>query len=197
MSSQKDTSIKTLLNNADLSVPDGIGIVIASKINGNSVKQRVTGIDLMNQILGCAKTNGWRVFLLGSAPGVAENAAIKMTGVSIAGTHHGYFKENDERAIVSIIKNSKPDILFVGLGSPRQEQFLTRYYKEMGAAVNMVIGGSLDVISGSKTRAPRIVQKLNIEWLYRLFQEPKRWRRQVSLVTFILTVIKSNFTRRV
>ncbi len=189
MAGQKDKSIIKTLNLADLAVPDGIGILIASRINGIKLKERVTGIDLMIKILELAGMKDLRVFLMGSAPGVAAAAAERFPSVNIVGTQDGYFKPEQEPAVVNKIKAARPDILFVGLGAPRQERFLLEHYKEIGAPVNMVIGGSMDVLSGSIKRAPDLFVKLNMEWLYRLIQQPTRWKRQIKLVSFIISVI--------
>lgn len=191
MSALKDENLRGLLNSADLNLPDGIGIVAAARILGTPVQGRITGIDFMSSILGLCREKGYRVFLLGSAEGIAEAAAGRMTGINIAGTHHGYFSEEKDPEIVAIIKKAAPDVLFVGLGSPRQERWVSRYYKEIGAPVNMVIGGSLDVLSGKVKRAPAVLQKTGLEWLYRLAKEPKRWKRQLSLAGFAWTALRN------
>jgi polysaccharide pyruvyl transferase CsaB len=191
MSAIKDESLRELLNSADLNLPDGIGIVAAARILGTPVRGRITGIDFMSSVLGLCREKGYRVFLLGSAEGIAEAAAGKMTGINIAGTHHGYFSDEKAPEIADMIKRAAPDILFVGLGSPRQERWVSRYCKEIGAPVNMVIGGSLDVLSGKVKRAPAALQKTGLEWLYRLAKEPKRWKRQLSLAGFAWMAVKT------
>lgn len=192
---QKDKELAGIINSADLNIPDGIGIVAAAKLLGIHLKERVTGIDLMTKMLDLSKKNGYKVFLLGSKPGIAEEAANRLKDVNIVGTHHGYFKDEFDRNVIAKIRDSKPDILFCGLGSPRQEKWLFKYYKEIGAPVNMVIGGSLDVLSGRAKRAPDIAQKLGIEWLYRLIKEPSRIKRQLNLVRFGWLVVKNNVLR--
>jgi exopolysaccharide biosynthesis WecB/TagA/CpsF family protein len=191
MVAQKNNELKNILNSADLRVPDGIGIVAASRLLKKHIKERVTGIDLMLKIIDSAKNKGQKVFLLGSKPGIAQQAADSLKGVDIAGTYHGYFDASSEKEVIDLIKRSRPDILFVGLGAPRQEQWLYSHYRELGVPVSMVVGGSLDVISGNVQRAPSIIQKLNLEWLYRLSKEPRRWRRQLSLISFLAAVIRN------
>lgn len=191
MSAGKDQKLLKLLNSSDLNLPDGIGIVAAAKILGSPVRGRLTGIDFMASILDLCRRRGYSVFLLGGKPGVADEAAEKMEGIRIAGTHHGYFSDGDDAAIVEQIKRTKPDVLFAGLGSPRQEFWLSKYYKDIGASVNMVIGGSLDVLSGRMKRAPKLMRNTGIEWLYRLAKEPKRLRRQTSLARFAWAVIRN------
>jgi N-acetylglucosaminyldiphosphoundecaprenol N-acetyl-beta-D-mannosaminyltransferase len=162
-------------------------MVVVSRILGNPLKERVTGIDLMLKIVEMCARQGLKIFLLGSEPGVAEEAASKLIesfpGINIVGTYHGYFEKDNE--VVKAIKDTKPDILFVGLGAGRQEKWLSKHLKELGVPIAMVIGGSLDVISGRKKRAPKWSQKLYIEWLYRLITEPERWKRQLALPKFL------------
>lgn len=190
MSSQNNAQIRELLNSSDLNIPDGIGIVAAARLLGTPVRGRLTGIDFMEAALDEAGKKRYKVFLLGSAPGVAEAAAKNLPEVNFVGTHHGYFRDERDAEIVKLIKDCRPDMLFVGLGSPRQEQWISRYYKEIGAPVNMVIGGSLDVLSGKAKRAPAVFQKTGTEWLYRLAKEPKRWKRQLNLAKFAWLAIK-------
>ena len=181
---QNDQELKGIINRADLRVPDGISMVVVSKILKRPLKERVSGIDLMLKI---TENPDRRVFLLGGGPGVTEAAAKKLKA-KIVGTHHGYF-DNDQEVIAKI-KVTKPEILFVGLGGGRQERWANHHLAELGVPVVMVIGGSLDVISGLKKRAPKIFQKLYIEWLYRLITEPKRWKRQLALPKFLWLMLK-------
>jgi N-acetylglucosaminyldiphosphoundecaprenol N-acetyl-beta-D-mannosaminyltransferase len=190
MTAQNDRALKKIINSADLCIPDGMGVLAASKILGMPLIERVTGIDLMMEVLKGAKENGYRVFLLGSSYGVAESAANNLPGINIEGTHHGYFDDTNEKEVLEQIKHSRRDILFVGLGAPRQEFWAAKHYQDLGVPVTMVIGGSLDAISGRVKRAPVVFQKLGIEWLYRLAKEPKRWKRQLKLVEFMLMVVK-------
>jgi N-acetylglucosaminyldiphosphoundecaprenol N-acetyl-beta-D-mannosaminyltransferase len=133
---------------------------------------------------------GWRIFLFGGAPGVAEKAREmlikKYPGLNIVGTENGF--RGDDSRVVKKIKLTAPDLLFTGLGMGKQERWLNRHLKESGVPVGMTIGGSLDVISGRKQRAPRWAQALYIEWLYRLITEPNRWKRQLALPRFLWLV---------
>ncbi len=189
MQSQKDNNLKEILNMADINLPDGIGILFASKYLNRPIKKRITGIDFMMQLLIIAKQKDYKVFLLGGNPGVAEAAAKNLKGVNIVGVHHGYFNENKDNEIVEMIKKTSPDILFVGLGSPKQEKWLAKYYKIIGAPVNMVVGGSFDVLSGKTKRAPVFIQRIGLEWLYRLTKEPTRWKRQLKLANFVFQIL--------
>ncbi|MDD5594164.1 MAG: WecB/TagA/CpsF family glycosyltransferase [Candidatus Margulisbacteria bacterium] len=194
VAAQTDAEFKKLINSADLRVADGISMVVVSQILGRPLKERVSGIDLMLKLLEIGADYNYRVFLLGGAPGVAEEAAKKIKdrfpGLVIAGTQNGYFNAGDETGIVKKIKEADPDLLFVGLGAGRQEKWLNQHLYELGATVGMTIGGSLDVLSGRKQRAPKWVQALYIEWLYRLLTEPQRWKRQLALPKFLWLMFK-------
>lgn len=187
VAAQDDQELKEIINSADLRVPDGISMVVVSRILGRPLKERVSGIDLMLKIIEVFSKQEKRVYLLGGKAGIAEAAAdnlrSKYPGIQIVGSHDGYFI--NEADITQQIKEAKPDILFIGLGAGRQERWLKQHLQELDVPVSMTIGGSLDVLSGHKKRAPKIFQKLYIEWLYRLITEPNRWKRQLALPKFL------------
>ncbi len=187
VTAQEDEELKNIINNADLRIPDGISMLVVSRILQTPLKERVSGIELMLKLVEFCSVTHKKIFLLGSKPGVAEEAAANLVkifpGVQIVGSRDGYFKNDME--IVNQIKAAKPDILFIGLGAGRQEKWLIRHLKTLNIPVSMVIGGSLDIISGRKKRAPKWIQKLYIEWLYRLITEPNRWKRQLALPKFL------------
>lgn len=198
----KDQVFMDLIERAGLVVPDGIGLVIASKIVGQPLRERVTGIDLMEELLAYANDHGSRVFLLGGKPGVADQAAEKIRekhkDINIVGTWHGYFKglhtgnlgHEEELRIVKEIADLEVDMLFVALGAPKQEFFMDHYQDQLGAKLLMGVGGSLDVISGNVKRAPEFWQKNNLEWLYRIIDDPKaRLKRSLALPVFALNVL--------
>lgn len=193
VAAQDDSELKCIINSADLRVPDGISMVVVSKLLGRPLKERVAGIDLMLEMIQLAAEKGFKVFLLGGAPGVAIDAAVKLINrypcLNIVGTEDGYF--GDDSKAIDKIRSAKPDMLFVGLGAGRQEKWLNRHLGELNVPVSLTIGGSLDVISGRKKRAPKWAQSLYIEWLYRLLTEPNRWKRQLALPRFLyLTLIR-------
>jgi N-acetylglucosaminyldiphosphoundecaprenol N-acetyl-beta-D-mannosaminyltransferase len=199
VAAQDNQELKKIMNSAALRVPDGISMVVVSKILGRPLKERVSGIDLMLKLIEVSAKKGYKIFLLGSAPGVADEAAAKLKAkypsLQIVGTQDGYFglpagQGGDDSSVIEKIKKAKPDILFTGLGGGRQEKWLNRHRQELGVPVCMTIGGSLDVISGEKQRAPQWVQSLYIEWLYRLITEPNRWRRQLALPKFLWLMFK-------
>ena len=191
---QSQKHLRDLIDRADLVTPDGEGIVWACRVAGCPVPERVTGIDLLLCLTERAAREGWRIFLLGSSPGVAAEAAEKLVekypGLQIAGTYHGYFKSKEEKDLLDRIKESKPDILFVALGAPRQELWIDSNLKDLNVPVAMGVGGSLDVIAGRVPRAPMWLQRLRLEWLGRLIREPRRWRRMLVLPRFALLVMK-------
>jgi N-acetylglucosaminyldiphosphoundecaprenol N-acetyl-beta-D-mannosaminyltransferase len=189
VNAQHDDELKHIINSADLKIPDGISMVVVSKLLGCPLKERVAGIDLMTGIIEESANHGWKIFLLGGEPGIAEEAAKKLNeqypGLLIAGCHHGYFKMGDDESIIKMIVDAKPDVLFVGLGGGRQEKWANRHLKELNVPLVMTVGGSMDVISGRKKRAPKWTRKICIEWLYRLLTEPHRWKRQLALPKFL------------
>lgn len=191
---QRQQNLLALANTADLRTADGVGVVWACKMAGKPVPGRVTGIDLMEELCARAAKENWRVFLLGAAPGVAQEAADKLlaqhAGLTIVGTQHGYFTPQESDAIAADIKAAAPDLLFVALGAPRQEEWISHYQPQLGVPAAIGVGGSFDVISGCKKRAPRWIQQLKLEWLYRLACEPKRLGRQLVLPKFALLVLK-------
>jgi len=187
VTSQDDHELREILNSADLRVPDGISMVVVSKLLGKPLKERVSGIDLMLKLIEVSALKKYKIFLYGGGPGIAEKAAQKLSskhpGLVIVGIENGYTKDDAE--VIKKIKTTKPDLLFVGLGAGRQERWLNRHLKQLDVPVGMVIGGSMDVISGLKKRAPEWMQKTKIEWLYRLITEPTRWKRQLALPKFL------------
>lgn len=190
---QHEKDLLDVINRAHLVTADGIGVVWACRVSGRPVPERVAGIDLMMRLLECAACKGWRVFFLGSAPGVAEEAAARaermFPGLRVAGTHHGYFPDRENHEVISRIAGASPQLLFVALGSPRQERWIDRHLDLLGSVVAMGVGGSLDVLSGKVRRAPEWFSRRNLEWLGRLLNQPGRWRRMLVLPKFALLVL--------
>jgi len=185
-----DPTYRAAVNAADLVVADTIGIVMASRLLGKPLRERVAGIDLLGRLCERAAALGHPVFLLGGASGVADEAAaalrVRHPDLRIAGSHHGYFADDASAAVCALIRNSSARIVFVGLGFPRQEYWIRENIGKLGAVVCIGVGGSFDVISGRLTRAPAAVRKAGLEWLYRLVTEPRRLRRQLALPAFAL-----------
>lgn len=189
----KNEELAEIINTADLVTPDGMSLVLLSKVKGDPFTERVTGIDFAFAALKRISELGKSVYLLGGKPGVAEQAAERLKemipGLVVAGTNDGYFKEAQEAEIVEKVNASGADFLLVAMGAPRQEFFLSRHKNELKAKVGVGVGGSLDVWSGNTKRAPEFYQKHNIEWLYRLKTEPQRFGRMAKIPVFMLKVI--------
>jgi len=206
VNASKDPELKNIIEQADLVIPDGIGLVYASRIMGVPLRERVTGIDFLGAILGYLEETGESIFFLGSrpgdgnTPGIAELAAEKIKekykDLKIAGTHHGYFKEPDEPEIVRAINDSGADFLCVAMGSPKQEKFVSSWRNELNVKGAIGVGGSLDVWAGTLKRAPEFYRNHGLEWLYRLIQEPSRYKRMAALPLFMIKVVISRILRR-
>ena len=186
-----DEDLRALLNGADMVLPDGAGVVLASKILKKPLRQKVAGVDFAAGLLQELSKTGGRLYLLGSKPGVAEQAAQKMLaqnpGLVICGMADGYFKDEDD--VVRRINEAAPDVLFVCLGAPKQEIFMQAHQKELHVHLMVGLGGTLDAFAGTVKRAPKWMIRLNLEWLYRLIKEPKRFRRMLRLPKYILAVV--------
>lgn len=194
MEAQKDRELMKILQEADLVVPDGIGVVLASRmLKVPKLPERVGGFDLMQNVLSKIKDKDIRVYFLGSKPGVAQIAAKNMQnkypGLKIVGTRDGYFTKEDEANIIQEIRELKVDLLLVGLGAPRQEKWIDKNKKQLGVKVAVGVGGSLDVMAGVVKRAPKVYQKLGLEWFYRLISNPKRAKRMINLPIFGFKVL--------
>ncbi len=189
----KDNELKKILKRSNLNFVDGIGVIWSAHIfYGERFKKRVTGIDLFLSILDLAEEKGYSVFLLGSTENAIKKSVLhlkeKRPKLKIAGFHNGYFK--DEEKVVDKIRSSRTDILFVGMGSPKQEKFIFRNLKKLNVKFAMGVGGSFNVLSGEFKRAPAVIQNLGLEWLYRFLLDPKRLPRILSLPKFVLLVIR-------
>lgn len=196
----KDPKLGDILNNAQLVIPDGIGVVIASKFYRKPLKERVTGVDLMSKMLEQTAAKGGRVYLLGASQESVENAAAnikqKHENITIAGIRNGYFTEDDEENIIAEINHSKADLLLVGLGAPKQEKFIYKYKDELQVKVAIGIGGGIDIMSGAKKRAPEFYQKAGLEWFYTLLMQPKRIFRVMKLPKFVLLALYDSLTSK-
>ncbi|MBS1718131.1 MAG: WecB/TagA/CpsF family glycosyltransferase [Armatimonadetes bacterium] len=192
---QNDPEYRQIIREADLVTPDSYGVVWAVKRKGGTVRERVAGVELVDKLSRLSADKGYRIFLLGSAPGVAELAAERLKllhpGCNIVGTRHGYFPADSDTVVAQEIALTKPDILFVAMGIPRQEKFIKQTQGIIKAKVAIGVGGSLDVYSGKTKRAPVLIQKLRVEWLWRLLLNPKKWAKAKTLPKFALMVLRS------
>jgi len=180
--SRRDRQYLEVLHQADLVLPDGIGLRMAGWAAGVRLRENVNGTDLFPRLCEALSGTGKRLFLLGAEPGVAEATrdwvARRYPGVSIAGCRHGYFSPDEDRAVVEQIARSGADVLLVAFGAPRQDLWIHRNLGALGVKVAMGVGGLFDFYSGRIPRAPSWMRRLGLEWLYRLYQEPGRlWKR--------------------
>lgn len=197
---QEDRELFSIIGQADLVTADGAGVLLASRIAGARLPERVSGCDLVMTLCALAAARGYAVYFFGAAEGVAHDAAAilqeRFPGLRVAGVRNGYYAPEDEARIARDIAVARPEILFVALGVPKQERFIRGYFEELGVPVMLGVGGSLDVIAGRLQRAPRWMQRTGLEWLYRLLQEPQRLPRMLLLPQFILQVWRWHGTTR-
>jgi N-acetylglucosaminyldiphosphoundecaprenol N-acetyl-beta-D-mannosaminyltransferase len=188
LAAEKDRVLRDILERAALVLPESWGIRWASRVHGHALAEFTPGIDFMLEICRLAEAGRHSIYLLGSTPGVAEEAGEvlrrRFPALTVAGTGHGYFKATEEPGVIHRIRQKKPSLLFVGMGMPAQEKWIAAHLGELGVPVVMGVGGSFDVLSGRLKRAPTWIRRLGIEWSYRLIQEPWRWRRILQLPVF-------------
>ncbi|WP_026567725.1 WecB/TagA/CpsF family glycosyltransferase [Bacillus sp. UNC41MFS5] len=189
---------QTIVRSADMVVPDGTGIIIASKILNEPIYERVTGYDLTIRLLEEANKNKWSIYLLGGKEETNQKAAANIqrqfNQVQIAGNHHGFF-DWQKNTITSEIIAKGPDIIFVALGFPKQEKWIAENLPHFSKGLFIGVGGSIDVLAGEVQRAPQIWQKINLEWFYRLITQPSRWRRMLAIPKFLFQIFKVKLTR--
>jgi N-acetylglucosaminyldiphosphoundecaprenol N-acetyl-beta-D-mannosaminyltransferase len=193
-----DKALCRAVLSADYVIPDGFGVVLASKICSDPLKERVCGYDIARELLPLIARDGKKLYILGAKPGIAERAAEVMRadnpGLDICGIHDGYFKDDGE--IVSEINSLSPDFLYVALGFPRQEIWMTNNREKLNVGVMLGIGGSIDVFAGEVKRAPDFYIKHHLEWLYRLMKQPSRIGRMMKLPKYVLRAVFSRiFTK--
>lgn len=191
LSAKKDEVFRNVLNRADLVLPDGIGVVYAAKILGRPLNGRAPGVDFAQGLMAHMAQTGDKLFLLGAKPGVAEQAAENLRqahpGLTICGTHDGYFKE--DTPVVEAIRAAGADVIFVCLGAPKQELWMAANGPGTGARLAVGLGGCLDVFAGNVQRAPEAWQKAGLEWLYRLIKEPRRIGRMARLPLILVDAL--------
>lgn len=192
MMAKRDAGLKRILRECDLVLPDGAGILWAGEQLGTPFPERVTGADLSDRLLRLAREKEWPVYFLGGAPGVAREAADrymeKHGKFLLAGVHDGYFDEEEEKKIIREIRDNGTRLLLIGMGVPKQENWLCRHRDELGPVLGMGIGGVFDIMAGRLTRAPLWMQRHRLEWAYRLFLQPSRIGRMTALPKYMLAV---------
>ncbi|MFN2461516.1 MAG: WecB/TagA/CpsF family glycosyltransferase [Candidatus Velthaea sp.] len=201
MAAQRDAGFRALVNGAALCVCDTVGLLVASRLRGGPLRERVTGVELVDALAArSASGDGLHLYFLGGGGDTAERAAAalgaKYPGAHIAGARNGYFAPEASGDVAAAIAASAANVLFAGLGSPKQERWIDEFAAAAGVGVAIGVGGSFDVLAGSVRRAPRIVQRAGLEWAYRLLREPRRWRRQLALPRFALAAMREIITTK-
>lgn len=193
---QKNREYKNIINTADIVYPDGQGVVWASRVFGNYLKERMTAADFFYQLCRKIAKKEIKLYLLGSQPGITEEVKKRLAQtfplLNIVGTYHGYFDKEEEEGIIDTINNCRPNILLVGMGTPKQEEWIYYNRYRLNVSLCWAVGGLFDFISGKIKRAPLWMVHCHLEWLYRLCQEPKRlWRRYlIGNLIFVFLILK-------
>ena len=193
MHAQADKELFTILQEADLVIPDGAGVLWAAEQKGNHFPERCPGIDVASALFAKAATDQTPIYCLGAAPGVVDKAMAnvqdKVGKLNLVGTHDGFFNDREEQLIIEDIKSTGAKLVFVALGVPKQEKWIINKLAGLDGVVAMGVGGSFDVLAGNIKRAPKWMQENRLEWLYRLILEPKRILRMMALPKFMIKVL--------
>lgn len=194
MMAQKDKEFAELLKKSSLSTPDSIGIMIGAKLQKKFFPERIPGQSYFRKVIELSNEKGYSIYLLGGAPGIPEKAKENLEKifphVNIVGVHHGYFKdEQEEKEVIHEINTLQPNVLFVALGAPKQEKWIAKHQKELKVDVATGQGGTYDYEAGKIKRAPSLVQKMGVEWFWRLCRQPSRIMRQRVLPIYLIKVL--------
>ncbi len=198
---QEDLPLRNAVAHCDLVIADGLPLVWAGRLLGQPLPERVAGIDLFLSLIREADRNNWSIYLLGATEDVLgkvlERIGREYPGARIAGARNGYFSADEEPAIAETIRASGADLLFIGISTPKKEFFLDRWARTLGVPVCHGVGGSFDVFAGLVERAPELWQRLGLEWLYRVRQEPRRlWKRYLTTNTQFVVLMTRELMRR-
>lgn len=187
-----DPALRQVLNGADLNVADGVGVMLAARLLGHRLRQRITGSDGIYRLSAHCAERGYRLYLLGAAPGVAEVAAERLVqaypGLKIAGSHAGSPRIEEEDEIAALVRDAAPHLLLVAYGVPAEERWIARNRQRLDVPVLIGVGGAFDFVAGVTQRAPVWMRRAGLEWLHRLLRQPWRWRRQLALFRFVRLV---------
>lgn len=195
-----DASFRQILSDSHLNVADGVGLMHAARWLGRPLRERVTGSDGIYRLAAHCADRGYRPFLLGAAPGVAQRAAEVLIDMyprlEVAGTYAGSPTIEDEADVIARVRAAEPDLLLVAYGVPVEEKWIARNRERLGVPVMIGVGGTFDFVAGVAKRAPRWMRRGGLEWLYRLVREPWRWRRQLALPRFGALVLRQRLLLR-
>ncbi|MCD5324100.1 MULTISPECIES: WecB/TagA/CpsF family glycosyltransferase [Pontibacillus] len=191
MKAQEDATLRDLINGSTFQIPDGVGVLLASRLSGGQVRSRVTGVDMMDHLLKLSAKEGYSVFFYGAKEEVVtkaiDNIQEKYPALKVAGHANGYVQ--DQEALIQQIQESKADVMFIALGSPKQELWIRENKDRLPVKVFQGVGGSFDVYAGHVKRAPAPFRKVGMEWFYRLATDPKRFKRQLALPKFLWKIV--------
>lgn len=194
---QNSLKYKSIVNSADIVLPDGAGTVWAGNFLGYNIKERVAGFDLFLNLLKVSAEKNFKLYFLGASPGIAKNAKKELLKkhpeLLVLGYHDGYFNEAEELKIIEEINNLNIDILFIALGAPKQELWINKYLERLNINLVIGIGGSFDVVVGKMQRAPKFMQNHSLEWLFRLYKQPNRIIRMLTLPKFVIKILNKKF----
>lgn len=196
----RDPRLMSFFRTSKLLIPDGIGVVMAMRLLHRLKTKRLVGTDLMHALCRVAPRQGYRIFIYGGREEVNRKSETLLRSqypaIQIVGRANGYIGPDEMAGLIGAIDAARPDILFVALGSPRQELWMVQHLAHLEVKICQGIGGSLDTITGDVKRAPMIFQRLGLEWLYRLIRQPGRWRRQIVFPLFAFRVLRQALTSR-
>lgn len=197
---QDDPDLRRIIQNAALVTPDSAGVLWAARRCGCPLRERVSGVEIVENLCALSPERGYRIYFLGAGPGVAEEAARRMQhrypGVRIVGARHGYFTPQEEADVIADIRESGADIVCVAMGIPRQEKWIDAHCAQLGASVLIGVGGTFDVLSGQVRRAPRWMQRARLEWLWRLCANPRKIHKVMLLPRFVRLVLRATSGKR-
>ncbi len=200
LAAQKDPALRAALRGAVIALPDGVGVLLASRILGTPIRRRVAGVDFARALLAKMSRSDGRIFLFGAAEGVAERAAKRIRKVypalEIVGWHSGFFKQEEERSLIDLINERSPDLLIVCLGSPKQEKWMAENAAFLSVGLMTGLGGALDLFAGRTRRAPRWMRRAGLEWLFRMIGEPRRIVRIVRIPQLFFLALRARFGGR-
>lgn len=193
MMAQKDKEFFNLLQESSLSTPDSIGVIMGAKLQKKAFKERIPGQSYFRKVIELSNEKGYSIYLLGGEPGIPEKAKENLEklypNVNIVGLHHGYFDKNVEKEVINEINLLQPNVLFVALGAPKQEKWIKEHRHELKVDIAAGQGGTYDYEAGKIKRAPVWIQKIGMEWFWRLLREPSRIKRQLVLPVYLLKIL--------